>query len=66
MWKSYIAYFRKLRVVLKDKDLHSDFKLLSGFPWPINRNPDNNLKSLCMFKFVYFRQKYILYKRKIN
>jgi hypothetical protein len=22
-------------------------KLLSGFPWPINGSPDNNLESLC-------------------
>jgi hypothetical protein len=25
-----------------------DAKLLSGFPWPINGNQDNNLESLSM------------------
>jgi hypothetical protein len=27
--------------------VRSDSKLLSGFPWPININPDNNLESRC-------------------
>jgi hypothetical protein len=27
--------------------IQSDSKLLSGFLWPINGNPDNNLNSLC-------------------
>jgi hypothetical protein len=28
--------------------VQSDSKLLSGFPWPINGNPDNNIESLCI------------------
>jgi hypothetical protein len=24
--------------------IQDDSKLLSGFPWPVNRNPDNNLE----------------------
>jgi hypothetical protein len=28
-------------------NIQNDSKLLSGFPWPINVNPDNNLESLC-------------------
>jgi hypothetical protein len=28
--------------------LQSDSKLLSGFPWPINGNHDNNLESSCI------------------
>jgi hypothetical protein len=31
------------------RDVQSDSKLLSGFPWPINRTLDNNLESLCTF-----------------
>jgi hypothetical protein len=27
--------------------VQGDPDLLSGFPWPINRNPDNNLESPC-------------------
>jgi hypothetical protein len=27
-----------------------DSKLLSGFPWPINGNPDNNLESFWSIK----------------
>jgi hypothetical protein len=29
--------------------IKSDFKLLSGFPCPINGNADNILESICMF-----------------
>jgi hypothetical protein len=32
---------------MKKKYIQGDSKLLSGFPWPINGNPDNNLESLC-------------------
>jgi hypothetical protein len=28
-----------------------DSKLLSGFPWPMNENPDNNLESTCSLSF---------------
>jgi hypothetical protein len=31
-----------------DVDIQSDSKLLSGFPWPINGNPDNNLEPICI------------------
>jgi hypothetical protein len=27
--------------------VQSDSKLMLGFPWPINRNPDNNVESPC-------------------
>jgi hypothetical protein len=37
-----------VNVILKVGKLQSDSKLLSGFPWPINGNPDNNLESLCI------------------
>jgi hypothetical protein len=30
--------------------VQSDSKLLSGFSWSINRKPDNNLESFCMFQ----------------
>jgi hypothetical protein len=29
-------------------DIENDSKLLSGFPWPIKGNTDNNLESLCI------------------
>jgi hypothetical protein len=29
------------------KIVQDDSNLLSGFPWPINGNPDNNLESPC-------------------
>jgi hypothetical protein len=32
---------------IKLLNIQSDSKLLSGIPWPINGNPDNNLESLC-------------------
>jgi hypothetical protein len=35
---------------------YADLKLLSGFPWPINGNPDNNLESSCILTaFLRFR-----------
>jgi hypothetical protein len=30
--------------------IQGDSKLLSGFPWPINGNPDNNLELPCTKK----------------
>jgi hypothetical protein len=34
--------------------IHSDSKLLSGFPFPINGNPDNNLESFCISQLNNF------------
>jgi hypothetical protein len=34
-----------LKIILT---IQSDSKLLSGFPWPINGNSDNNLESSCI------------------
>jgi hypothetical protein len=31
-------------------DIQNHSKLLSGFPWSINGNPDNNLESSCRKK----------------
>jgi hypothetical protein len=40
-------------VIQSEKDhihvLQNNSKLLSGSPWPINGNTDNNLESLCTF-----------------
>jgi hypothetical protein len=39
-------YYASLCIQLNVQN--SDSKLLSGFPWPINGNPDNNLESFCI------------------
>jgi hypothetical protein len=35
------------------KYIHSDSNVLSGFPWPVNGNSDNNLESLCTLISFY-------------
>jgi hypothetical protein len=43
------------------RNIQDDSKSLSGFPWPINGNPDNNLDSTCIFtvaqkQIQYFKE----------
>jgi hypothetical protein len=41
--------------VIKMQELYlilRDSKLLSGFPWSINGNPDKRLESACMFQII--------------
>jgi hypothetical protein len=38
--------------------IHGDSKLLSGFPWPINGSPDNNVESSCIIDIP--SQKFVL------
>jgi hypothetical protein len=39
---------------MKYTNINGDSKLLSRFPWSINRNPDNNLESLCISTHYYY------------
>jgi hypothetical protein len=44
--KRYAAHANFLNLV--DREIQSNCKLLSGFPWPINGNSENKLESLCI------------------
>jgi hypothetical protein len=43
-------------------EVQGDSKLLPGFPWPINGNPDSNLESLCILIRLH-TGKYSLYQQ---
>jgi hypothetical protein len=40
--------------------IQGDSKLLSGFPWPINGNPDNNLEYLCTYGHLISVLKFVM------